>query len=249
MVLRLRDTLVRTLLLLLLALLGALSFGAASAFAEQEPDTAQQPAATQEAAAAQEPDAASVQEGDNGVDEADADEVMVVTGEATPGEAPVMMREVYNANGRGAWLYRNGQYKEAFPYLLEAAESGFKLAQARVSYIYQQGLGDVPRDADAAIGWLGVAATPTTTPEIRNYYRRVLEQFPPEHRERIDEIVAEYRESYGTAATRVDCENVRVAGTFISRLKCDFRDAPRFRDALDSEEEVPQFVPPIESGP
>lgn len=248
MVFRLRDPLVRP--LFLLALLGALLFGAASAFAEQEADAAQEPAATQESATAQEPAAASVEEDDNdGVDEADADEVMVVTGEATPGEAPVMMREVYNANGRGAWLYRNGQYKEAFPYLLEAAESGFKLAQARVSYIYQQGLGDVPRDADAAIGWLGVAATPTTTPEIRNYFHRVLENFPPEYRPRIDEIVAEYRQTYGTDATRVDCENVRVAGTFISRLKCDFRDAPRFRDALDSDEEVPQFVPPIESGP
>ena len=206
-------------------LVGAALLGAAPAFAEEESAAA-----------------------DVAAKESDADEVMVVTGEATPGETPVLMNEVYNANGKGGWLYRNGQYKEAFPYLLTAAESGFKLAQARVSFIYQRGLGEVPRDADAAIGWLGAAAAPTTTPEIRNYYLRVLDQFPPAYRPRIDEIVAEYRQKYGTEATRVDCENTRTAGTHVSRLKCDFRDAPIYRDALESDE-IPQFVPTIESGP
>ena len=181
-------------------------------------------------------------------DGSDVEDVIVVVGERGAAEAPVLMNEVTSANGKGGWLYRNRRYKEAFPYLLTAAEHGFKLAQARVSYIYQQGLGDVPRNADAAIGWLGVAASPTTTPEVRNYYLRVLDQFPQEYRGRIDEIVAEYRQKYGASATRVDCENDRLAGTHISRLKCDFRDAPIYRDALESDE-IPQFVPPIESGP
>lgn len=182
------------------------------------------------------------------LDESDVEDVMVVVGEPGAAEAPVMMNEVTSANGKGGWLYRNRRYKEAFPYLLTAAEHGFKLAQARVSYIYQQGLGEVPRDADAAIGWLGVAAAAPTAPEVRNYYLRVLDQFPPEYLERIEEIVVEYRQKYGASATRVDCENKRLAGTHISRLKCDFRDAPIYRDALESDE-IPQFVVPIESGP
>ena len=174
--------------------------------------------------------------------------MIVVTGERPRTVAPQLMMEVFSANGKGGWLYRNGRYKEAFPYLLAAAEHGFKLAQARVSFIYQQGLGEVPRDAEAAIGWLGVAASPATTPEIRNYYRRVLANYPSEYMERIDEIVANYRRKYGEEATRVNCENDRLAGTHISRLKCDFQDAPRYRDVLDAED-VPQFVPVIGSGP
>ncbi len=184
------------------------------------------------------------------VDDADrdVDDVLVVTAERLEEATPVLMNEVLSANGKGGWLYRNGRYKEAFPYLLAAAKHGFKLAQARVSYIYQQGLGEVERDAEAAIGWLGVAAAPTTTPEIRNYYQRVLAHYPEQHHGWIDEIVADYRKKYGQEATRVDCDNDRLAGTHISRLKCDFRDAPKYRDVLDSED-LPQFAPPIESGP
>ena len=182
------------------------------------------------------------------VDESTVDDVMVVTADPAEAEAPVLMNEIFNANGKGGWLYRNGRYKEAFPHLLSAAESGFKLAQARVSFIYQQGLGEVPRDAEAAIGWLGVAAAAPTTPEIRNYFQRVLDHYPTDYRPRIDEVVAEYRQRYGAAATRVDCENKRLAGTHISRLKCDFRDAPIYQDVLDAQD-IPSFVPPVESGP
>lgn len=175
-------------------------------------------------------------------------EEIVVTGVREDSLDPVGMSEIYNSSGRGGWLYRKGRYEEAFPHLLAAAERGFKLAQARVSYIYQQGLGGVERDAEAAIGWLGVAATPTTTPEIRAYYRRVLAHFPDDYRARIDEIVQFYVNRYGSTATRVDCENTRLAGTFISRLKCDFRDAPNYRDVLDSGD-LPSFTPPLGSGP
>jgi len=174
-------------------------------------------------------------------------EEVIVTGERQQDINPVVMSEIYNSNGKGGWLYRKGRYEEAFPHLLAAAQQGFKLAQARVSYLYQRGLG-VPRDAEAAIGWLGVAATPATSPEVRDYYKRVLAHFPESYGPRIEEIVEFYIAKYGSDATRVDCENTRLAGTHISRLKCDFRDAPDYRDVLDSGD-LPAFTPPIGSGP
>ncbi len=174
-------------------------------------------------------------------------EEVIVTGERQQDINPVVMSEIYNSSGKGGWLYRKGRYEEAFPHLLAAAQQGFKLAQARVSYLYQRGLG-VPRDAEAAIGWLGVAATPATTPEIRDYYKRVMAHFPESYGPRIEEIVDFYIAKYGSEATRVNCENTRLAGTHISRLKCDFLDAPDYRDVLDSGD-LPAFTPPIGSGP
>ncbi len=71
------------------------------------------------------------------------------------------MQSTYDARGKGSCLYRRGEYAESFPYLLAAAKRGFKFAQARVSFLYQQGLGR-ERDTEASIGWLSVAAMRAT---------------------------------------------------------------------------------------
>ncbi len=146
---------------------------------------------------------------------------------------PIRMARVRSDNGRGSRLYRHGKYGEAFPYLYSAAENGFKLAQARISYIYQLGLGGVPRDAKAAIGWIGVAASPTTAPQIRNYFKKFMDHIPEKHMPQVSEIVEEYTARYGSKSVGLFCKNARLAGTHISRLKCDFKDEYNFRDGID----------------
>jgi hypothetical protein len=135
---------------------------------------------------------------------------------------PVQMGRVRSDNGRGARLYRMGLLEEAFPYLRSAAEKGFKMAQARLSYIYQVGPGKIQKDPEAAIGWIGVAASPVTDPEVRNYYNRFMARIPPEDMPRVEEIIETYRARYGTQAVGMHCNNVRTAGSHISLLKCDF---------------------------
>ena len=90
-------------------------------------------------------------------------------------------------------LYRKGRYAESFPYLQAAARTGFKLAQARLGYLYQHGLG-TDRDPYAAIGWYGVAATGTTLPEIRNGFKKIWRGIPEEYRPAVSTLVDEYRQ-------------------------------------------------------
>ena len=147
---------------------------------------------------------------------------------------PIMMGRIRDSNGRGAQLYRRGQFAEALPFLLTAARQGFKLAQARVGFIYRQGLGGVERDGEAAIGWLGVAATRTSNPEIIDYFKNLVASIPPAYHPEIDRIVAEYKEKYGSEEVGLHCSNTRRAGTHISRLKCDFENEWD-RDAIDMD--------------
>lgn len=147
---------------------------------------------------------------------------------------PIMMGRIRDANGRGAQLYRRGQFAEALPFLLTSARQGFKLAQARVGFIYKQGLGDVEPDAEVAIGWLGVAASRTSNPEIIDYFKNLMASIPATFHPEIELIVAEYKEKYGSDEVGLHCSNTRRAGTHISRLKCDF-DNEWERDAIDSQ--------------
>jgi len=145
---------------------------------------------------------------------------------------PVRMERIRSDNGRGAGLYAKGKYKEAFPHLLSAAEAGFKVAQARVSFLYQRGLG-VPADAKAAIGWIGAAASRTTHQSILNYYKNFISNIPEEHMPAVELIVAEYVGRYGSRAVGMNCSNARIGG-YISRLKCDFKDEYAFRNVFDN---------------
>ncbi len=146
---------------------------------------------------------------------------------------PVRLGRIRQDHGKGAQLYRRKQYDRAYPLLLAAAQEGFKLSQARVGFILQQGLGGVKRDGRAAIGWLGVAASPTSTPEIRKHFEQLIEKIPEARHGEVEQIVQEYIAQYGTAATGIHCDNERLAGTHNSRLKCDHKDEFRYRDILD----------------
>lgn len=156
----------------------------------------------------------------------EADEEVVVTAPAPErGQIPTRdyLQETYAARAQGALLYRLGRYEEAFPYLLAAAKRGFKFAQARVGFLYQQGLG-TPQDADAAIGFLGVAARGTSMPEIRNHFRALWEKIPEEHHPYYAALIDDYDERYGSDANRVACDRDQKAGTFFKQLTCRFVD-------------------------
>lgn len=133
------------------------------------------------------------------------------------------MQQTYDSRGKGACFYRKGRYEEAFPYLQAAARKGFKLAQARLGFLYQQGLG-TDRDPYAAVGWYSVAAVGTTLPEIRNYFTDVWRRIPEEHQPRFEAVVKEYRANYSARHHRVDCDFSHRLGTFQKQLTCRFRD-------------------------
>ncbi|MDE0660235.1 MAG: hypothetical protein OXI79_11360 [Gammaproteobacteria bacterium] len=153
------------------------------------------------------------------------EEVVVTAEPPEPGMIPTFefMQQTYESRGKGACLYISGRYEEAFPYLQAAARKGFKLAQARLGFLYQQGLG-TDRDPYAAVGWYGVASTGTTLPEIRNRFRDVWRRIPEEYQPRFSAVINEYRAKYGSRHHRVDCDLSYRSGTFLKKLTCRFRD-------------------------
>ena len=159
------------------------------------------------------------------------EEVIVRSYEWQPGSVPSAetMQQVYDLRGRGACLYKKGRYAESFPYLQAAARKGFKLAQARLAFLYQQGLGTKP-DPYKAIAWYGVAATGTTLPEIRSGFRKVWRGIPDDYRPTVSALVDEYKRKYGASRHRVGCDLSYRAGTYIKKLTCRFRDAGAYVD-------------------
>lgn len=174
------------------------------------------------------------------------DEEMIVTApKPKRGHVPQFeyLLETYKARSKGSLLYRQGKYAEAFPYLLVAAKRGFKLAQARVGFLFQQGLG-TERDGEAAIAWLALSSTPDTLPEIRNYFRQQWAKIPPEYLPYLEEVIEEYREEFGDRENRVVCDMSRKAGTHFGKLTCRFMDESFYQDfseAINSDEAMPQI--------
>jgi hypothetical protein len=174
------------------------------------------------------------------------DEEMIVTApKPDRGQVPQFeyLLETYKARSKGSLLYRRGKYAESFPYLLVAAKRGFRLAQARVGFLFQQGLG-TPRDAEAAIAWLALAATPDTLPEIMNYFRTQWAKIPPEYIPQLERVIDEYREQYGNRENRVVCDMSRKAGTHFKKLTCRFMDESiyqDFSDAINADQAIEQI--------
>ena len=156
----------------------------------------------------------------------DSIEEVIVRGTPSESGRVVMLPdalEIYDARRRGTDLYRRGQYAEAFPHLLVAARRGFKFAQARVGFLYQQGLG-TDRDGWEAMAWLGVASRGTSMPEIRNYFNVLWEKVPEGYRPQLLDKIDIYEERYGTRINRVSCDRGRKVGTYMSTLTCRFID-------------------------
>lgn len=142
-----------------------------------------------------------------------------------PGQAPTaeFIADVYAAADQGGRLYDAGRYAEAMPYLAAAAERGFKVPQASLGDIVLNGRGGVPRDTQAGIGWLGVAAQAQTLPRIETYFDRVLAQLPSDYKPTALQIVDAYRSAYGNRQHRVAC---RLHGDVVQDLQCRFMDEP-----------------------
>ncbi|MCY3841257.1 MAG: hypothetical protein OXH09_21860 [Gammaproteobacteria bacterium] len=161
----------------------------------------------------------------------DIEEIIVTAPPPERGKVPTYERvfQIYESRRKGSWLYRQRKYEEAFPHLLAAARSGFKFAQARVGFLYQQGLG-TPQDPYAAVGWLSVAADGTTHPEIRNYFKNLWERIPEAYVPTMEAVVDHYREQYSSKAHRVGCDMSFQAGTHIKKLTCRFMDEGIYQD-------------------
>ena len=149
-------------------------------------------------------------------------EEVVVTGERITHLTSDERREIYRQLSQGRSLYSRSDYKRAFPLLLKTAEHGFKDAQARVGYIYLQGLGEVPRNDSTAIGWLGVAASGNSAPGIQNYFNDIWGGVPEKYVPYLEEVVEEYESKYGEKATGVTCAMRRPAGSHLKQLSCYF---------------------------
>ena len=138
-----------------------------------------------------------------------------------------LIQATYKARHKGGRLYRLGQYEEALPLLLVAARKGFKMEQARVSFLYQQGLG-TEQDVEAAVGWLGVAARGETTPEIRGRFKEIWARIPQARRPHFEAVIDEYEKRYGNEANRTACNNRMVVNQQLRRkriFECDFMEA------------------------
>ena len=177
----------------------------------------------------------------------DVEEVVVTAEAPEPGKVPRMeyLLAVYDARRTGADLYRRGKYAEAFPYLLAAAKRGFKFAQARVGFLYQQGIG-TPQDPEAAIGWLGIAARGETMPEMRNHFNALWDKIPDVYRPHLEEVIDSYEAKYGSRVNRVACDASHKAGTFTRRLTCRFMDEHLYSQTGETMSEVTAFeVAPV----
>ena len=159
----------------------------------------------------------------------EVDEEIVVTSRAPDQLDTPSLNTIYDtyfAHRRGGVLYRSGRYKEAFPYLLTAAQRGFKLSQVRLGALYRFGLGGVKRNDYTGLGWVGLAARGETDPETLNLFRSAWSHVPEEVKPDVLSIIDDYEAKYGGEVNGVSCDMTRAAGSHISRLTCSF-DAER----------------------
>lgn len=156
-------------------------------------------------------------------EDGDVEEVLVF-GERFEIDTTIAFDRLTESNSRGAKLYKQGKYKEALPYLLVGAKTGFKMSQARVGAIYLGGLGEVEKDVRKGIGWLGVASEPITAPEIRNTWKRVLGNVAEGSKSEVAKIVAEYVALYGRRVTGTECEMTSNTKSLVASLECTLDD-------------------------
>jgi len=105
-----------------------------------------------------------------------------------------------------------GRYGEALPLLLVAAERGFKWPQAMAADIYLHGRGGVRRDLLSGFGWLGVAASPRTSPQIDSSFRKAMAELPDQLRVAAEATADDYRERWDSRelARLVPTRGIRV---------------------------------------
>lgn len=131
-----------------------------------------------------------------------------------------LMEVIYYHKERAAHNFKVGLYEKSFPDLLRLAKLGFKDEQARVSYIYQYGLGDVPKSNEKALAWLGVAVDGTTRPQYRNRFKQMMAAIPEPLMPKVNELIADYREKYSSDVRGVTCMRSRTG--HLDKFTCLF---------------------------
>lgn len=173
-------------------------------------------------------------------------EHLVVTGEAE--DSAEAERRAYLDHRRGMFLYANGSYDEALPYLISAAKHGYKDSQARLAHLYLHGLGGLNRSDVVGIAWMGVAAHGETTPIIQRHYDHLMSAVPAQHMTTLKKVVEEYVEKYGHFDQNVVCDIAKHASTFISKNRCYFEYEFTVMSSLEiaamQEHYQDQIIPP-----
>ena len=141
------------------------------------------------------------------------------------------MEFVNRAISCGKRLYSDGQKRAAWPYLKMGARFGDIDSQFIASNMLIAGE-HVPKDRDAAVGWLGVAAEGNIKPLAQKRLRESKETLCGGRaycEQAFDNIVADYRRRYGRRATGMACRLVkRIPGVSIRisrgsrRVTCKF---------------------------
>ena len=141
------------------------------------------------------------------------------------------MEFVNRAISCGKSLYSDGQERAAWPYIKMGARYGDIDSQFIASNMLITGE-DVPKDWEAAVGWLGVAAEGNIKPLAQKRLRESKESLCGGHadcEQAFDNIVADYRGRYGRRATGMACRLVkRTRGLSIRisrgtrRVSCQF---------------------------
>ena len=113
----------------------------------------------------------------------------------------------------GKRLYGDDQKHAAWPYIRMGARYGDIDSQYIAATMLRTGE-VVPKDWDAAVGWLGVAAEGDIKPMAQKRLRETREAMcggREDCEQRFDAIVADYRHRYGRRATGMACR--RIKGT------------------------------------
>lgn len=111
----------------------------------------------------------------------------------------------------GVRAVQQGDYKQAFPALLQYAKYGEKMAQYLVgTLLLTDEVG--PRDVDAGLAWLNVALE-QDTPLWRQKYDAIVEQLPADYTTKLEPLFNEYKQKFGAETQAMRCKYERATGS------------------------------------
>lgn len=159
---------------------------------------------------------------------------------------------IQRAHDRGITLYEKGDYADAYPHLLTAAQHGYTHSQARLGALYLYGYG-VERSDLKGLAWLGTASRGSDDARIDENFQSVWDKVPESHTDRVLAQIDEFELRFGPSARpepqepfwdhshpddalASECVMARKAGSHIKQEVCDMsKVTPEFLDALERE--------------
>lgn len=120
-------------------------------------------------------------------------------------------------------LYRDGEYDQAYPLLLDLAQRGFKDSQSRLAYILFNGTETVNKSNLRALGWLGTAAYGDSEPQFRVLFTRYMKEVPESVRTTVDAVVNGYQQSFAHDEHQNCSTDHNYAFGRVKRTYCRFK--------------------------